>query len=92
MNERLDSFRRRRGVAAIGAATIDASSPTIESIDVAGVGVVARHRGQRGGDLAQRRGRGVVGHVAPAFTERIGPSSTAPQFVQRSTSYSYSPI
>lgn len=37
MNERLDSFRRRHGVAAIGAATIDASSPTIESIDVAGV-------------------------------------------------------
>jgi D-alanyl-D-alanine carboxypeptidase len=37
MSERLEAFRRRHGVAAIGATTIDASSPTIESIDVVGV-------------------------------------------------------
>jgi D-alanyl-D-alanine carboxypeptidase len=37
MNERLEGFRQRHGVAAIGAATIDTSSPTIESTDVAGV-------------------------------------------------------
>lgn len=37
MSERLEAFRRRHGVAAIGATTIAASSPTIESIDVVGV-------------------------------------------------------
>lgn len=37
MNERLAAFRRRHGVAAIGAATIDATSPTIERVEVVGV-------------------------------------------------------
>lgn len=37
MNERLKAFRQRHRVAAIGAARIDASSPTIETIDVVGV-------------------------------------------------------
>lgn len=36
MNERLEVFRRRHGVAAIGAATIDSSFHTIESTDVVG--------------------------------------------------------